>query len=278
MQLQAMSQWRKVHSCVHIFFRVTWERVHREKRNSSQTEIGIIASSLAMFYFQLSHTRYVVRWISWNSQQLSLFEVHFCVCNGNNEFLQFFSMLLFIFSLRFVLLFGSICTLGLSFPEIFAIWFLCVAFVPTKVNLHTKGSDNDDGFWASNPSTPLCAGRKLIFRRISHFTSVWRLYIFLVVLSSSELLCCCVTENLNISLCMLSGRRRRSFLLIIFLPPQQKFVVSEDEVCSCKVSWCELSEMNNFIIFQTWKWLFEFVKIFVLLSHRASPRLMTKLF
>lgn len=94
-----------------------------------------------------------------------------------------FSMLLFIF---FVSLFGSICTLGLSFPEIFAIWFLCVAFVPTKekkVNLHTKGSDNDDGFWASNPSTPLCAGRKLIFRRISHFTSVRRLYIFLVVLS-----------------------------------------------------------------------------------------------
>lgn len=137
----------------HIFFRVTWERVHREKKNSSPTELGIIASSLAMFYFQLSHTRYVVRWISRNSLSSShCLRFTFVCAMVIMNFYNFLSLLLFIF---FVSLFGSICTLGLSFPEIFAIWFLCVAFVPTKEKKKwTSTQKGATTMMVSGPATP----------------------------------------------------------------------------------------------------------------------------
>lgn len=158
------------------------------------------------------------------------------------------------------------------FRNICYLVFVCRSFVPLQ-----KPPQKGDEF--SGPVHPqrLHSGEKLIFRRI--FT------LSLSLAHSRQDYSCFVEmswswRNLNIYILLyVVGSSSALFLVDYVLEERWSFGCV---VCCLRprgeVSWCELSEMNNFIIFQTWKWLFEFVKIFVLLSHRASPRLMTKLF
>lgn len=113
----------------------------------------------------------------------------------------------------------SICTPGLSFLEIFAIWFLCVSALlfqsPHKGSRkHFSGPKKE--VFVSSPLVALGTQRlqgKLIFRRIfphfsiSHFTLVgvrlfFSFWVSPFVSWKFEYFVCC--------------RRRRSFLLIIF--------------------------------------------------------------